>query len=1647
MFFLDELKDFKLLKTNFILPIDEKNKTKNSLVALMTPNYASSLRMINFPLMSKKYFKSYYTERAAMYYISDGSVIEETADILLEDIRSILKDDATRELIFSGYENDVLDIQRVMTVRYFDEVASKYGISLQYPIYIDVSRRRNISRMNTEILYVNNKGSYNKALKNYDAYLRFCVVEYTLKRARKKIDPALAAAICLYESGLYDIHKSNWIFNDKLRSLTTAVAVYIARNGYKKFTKEILMGDQRKILTSTIDYFLAKSAQPYIELLFGAQHEESDMLIESASERTDFVNGEGQLQIGEECIMIFQEDSKYNTTMRRLLYNDRIKNLSEMRVIYEKVKKDLPFIKYTYNTIDLYKGLNLFVDFSRYNESFIKNNTFKNVRGYEVYFELMTRLLNDKRFHSYKHKTVIIPVLDWMIPDNRVWMITDNINPISVIYQTLYKYQTKLQSTFKDTIFLFVGQNGYFKYDTKNPLPKNGYQLYLRCIQRLTRRDFVPENDPTEKESSPKAITSNIVDKIEKSQGLEINDLSGEKKEKSVKKEEPKVNEDKDQQKPNEDPKELKDEEKTELVKKVKQAAEINKSEDVTLDELDKDDHLKQILADLSADADKKTNISAARASRIIKMKNDLMDKQFKGKPLKELLDAEVPDDAKPLPKVELNIDSVNEEWKDLSYISSFEAYNPDEDIVKMFLSLEDMDPPLYVNNIEAVDASTSEDVIDTYNVQYEDTNGKRFTIKVDIPKFVDSKYMILRGNRKDISSQLFLMPICKTAEDTVQIISNYNKIFVYRFGNSLGKSNETCDRLVKTISKNKFKNLKVIEGDNSRICARYELPIDYVDLASAYTKFITPSLEIYFNQEELREKLKDKIDPKAGVPIGIYTKSKEVIYYNGTYGNENQVTLSNYIALLLSTDNGLSEEGFFGIYEKAPRSVRYAYSRVKMLGVFIPLIVVCAYSEGLTKVLNKAGINYRIEDNRKSINHDTEDSIKFQDAYLIYESTYDASLLMNGLKTCNTESYSIAEINSKPMYLDFLDEFGGRIKADGLDNFYNLMIDKPIIYDILQYYKLPTDYVEVLLYANRLLVDNKFVSHTNLTGNRRIRRNEQIPAMLYKVLADAYGRYCTSLKHGRNELMSIKQTAVIDEVLLNSTTSDKSIINALNEYEAYTLVTPKGPSGMNSDRAFTLDKRSYDDSMFNVLSMATGFAANVGISRQVTIDSNIDTVRGYINTKEEDMNQLSPTKSFSMTEALTPFGPTRDDPFRSAMNYVQTSRHMLRCKRSNPGLITSGADEALPYMISNLFAKKADKDGTIVSINEERMLIEYEDGTRDYVDLTPHVEKNSSSGFYITLKLDTDLKEGKKFKKGEILAYDKESFSSDIGATDNIAYNIGTIAKVAVLNTDEGYEDSAIISESLSKEMRSDIVLMSPHHPIVIPKDTNVYNLVKVGQRVEEGDTLLILQRAYDDDDSNELLKNLVDDEDEITDIGRIPIKSKTTGVVEDIVISRTVDTNELSPSLKKIVTAYEKKVNAKKKEMKEYGIENPNIYAKSTDKLPATGILKNASDCVVIEIYIKYEDQKSVGDKIIYGAAVKGVIKEIFPEGQEPTSEYRPKERVDSLLALGGVNGRMVTSILVSGAIYKYLIELTRQCKDILGIKYDDNLFTGDE
>ena len=81
---------------------------------------------------------------------------------------------------------------------------------------------------------------------------------------------------------------------------------------------------------------------------------------------------------------------------------------------------------------------------------------------------------------------------------------------------------------------------------------------------------------------------------------------------------------------------------------------------------------------------------------------------------------------------------------------------------------------------------------------------------------------------------------------------------------------------------------------------------------------------------------------------------------------------------------------------------------------------------------MEKGNIRYeKISDKRprKSV---YEDVIKFKDGYTVYEIDYNSSLLMNGLKECNTEDYSITEIDDKSMWLDMLEIFGGRILSDG---------------------------------------------------------------------------------------------------------------------------------------------------------------------------------------------------------------------------------------------------------------------------------------------------------------------------------------------------------------------------------------------------------------------------------------------------------------------------------------------------------------------------------------------------------------------------------------------------------------------------------------
>ncbi len=68
---------------------------------------------------------------------------------------------------------------------------------------------------------------------------------------------------------------------------------------------------------------------------------------------------------------------------------------------------------------------------------------------------------------------------------------------------------------------------------------------------------------------------------------------------------------------------------------------------------------------------------------------------------------------------------------------------------------------------------------------------------------------------------------------------------------------------------------------------------------------------------------------------------------------------------------------------------------------------------------------------------------------------------------------------------------------------------------------------------------------------------------------------------------------------------------------------------------------------------------------------------RGFITPKKPELNNLN---TFSVMEAIIPLAINHDDPFQPAMAFTQNRTTSNVGYKSMPALITTGADEALPY-------------------------------------------------------------------------------------------------------------------------------------------------------------------------------------------------------------------------------------------------------------------------------------------------------------------------------------------------------------------------------
>lgn len=234
------------------------------------------------------------------------------------------------------------------------------------------------------------------------------------------------------------------------------------------------------------------------------------------------------------------DERAYSQKLRKYLYAERIKNNRAVLNLYDKIKETNPWIKRTYPRLKMYKKFNVFIDLSYYNSLFLSKNTYKLDKAVNFYFEFMCRLLNNKDINDeYKKKTVFIPIDTgvWpMVPMSDLYDYKKNLNPISVIFRLVRTNPALLKKEFGNKDIIFVGSRGYFKVDFKNFDIRNlnRFKINLRKLMSVDEpikddfeADDINNDDINDEKSSPKAIATSVIGKIEKGTGVTINNISG----------------------------------------------------------------------------------------------------------------------------------------------------------------------------------------------------------------------------------------------------------------------------------------------------------------------------------------------------------------------------------------------------------------------------------------------------------------------------------------------------------------------------------------------------------------------------------------------------------------------------------------------------------------------------------------------------------------------------------------------------------------------------------------------------------------------------------------------------------------------------------------------------------------------------------------------------------------------------------------------------------------------------------------------------------------------------------------------------------------------------------------------------------------
>lgn len=293
---------------------------------------------------------------------------------------------------------------------------------------------------------------------------------------------------------------------------------------------------------------------------------------------------------------------------------------------------------------------------------------------------------------------------------------------------------------------------------------------------------------------------------------------------------------------------------------------------------------------------------------------------------------------------------------------------------------------------------------------------------------------------------------------------------------------------------------------------------------------------------------------------------------------------------------------------------------------------------------------------------------------------------------------------------------------------------------------------------------------------------------------------------------------------------------------------------------------------------------------------------------------------------------------------------HSINIKGALPPFVRTGYEHVVAHRVDSKFATVAKNEGKVTDLSNHHIEVTYKDGKKESFPIGEFYGK--SGGHNTPKSLFTDYTLGQKVNQGDVITFNPYFFSRDIFVKGQVLFKYATVVRTALMEVNDTHEDSSAISDRFNDAFTTEVIKI---RNLVLPFETEIFDLVRVGDTIDTDDILCTLSDAVFSEN------NMFSDDDlsTLSELAQSTPRAKYSGIVSKIEVLYMGDPINASNSIQEVIDRYDHQRTKASKALGKGDPQTGRLY--DTMRIDGETLQENQ---LCIRIYIKTEDGITTGD-----------------------------------------------------------------------------------